>query len=130
MSNFSYLKPANGLWKETKVKKVQDRILQKISELPEEVRKNKHSMEMLLLVCNCIEHSIDNKKKPDKIKIDKKILLIQIYKELYGNLSPADCDLFEKNIEFLHDNGHIKKESLLKVCCYTVVDWVKRKVLN
>lgn len=129
MSTFSFLKPANQLWKDSKVAKVKARILERVSEIPHEARENKHSTELLLLVCNMIEHSIDNKGKKDKLKIDKKSLLVAIYGGLFGNLSPADCEMLSKNIEFLHDNGHIHRQSAWKVCVYGVVDWVKRKVL-
>jgi hypothetical protein len=41
MSAFSFFKPANGLWKEAKVAKVHSRILQRLTDLPQEVRKDK-----------------------------------------------------------------------------------------
>lgn len=129
MSSFSFLKPANGLWKDSKVAKVKNRILERVTEIPHEARNNKHSSELLLLVCNMIEHSIDNKKKKDRLKIDKKLLLIEIYGSLFGNLSPSDCDMLSKNIEFLIDNGHIFRQPTWKVCAYGVVDWLKRKIL-
>lgn len=130
MSTFSFLKPANGLWKDAKIAKVRERILCRVTDIPHEARDNKHSAELLLLVCNMIEHSVDNKGKKDKLKIDKKCLLISIFKSLFGELSPTDCEMLSKNIEFLHDNGHIHKESFWKVCAYGLVDLIKRKVLN
>jgi hypothetical protein len=129
MSSFSFLKPANGLWKDSKVAKVKNRILERVTEIPHEARNNKHSSELLLLVCNMIEHSIDNKKKKDRLKIDKKLLLIEIYSSLFGQLTPADCDMLSRNIEFLIDNNHIFRQPTWKVCAYGVVDWIKRKVL-
>ena len=129
MSSFSFLKPANGLWKDSKVAKVKNRILERVTEIPHEARNNQHSSELLLLVCNMIEHSIDNKKKKERMKIDKKLLLIEIYGSLFGNLSPSDCDMLSKNIEFLIDNGHIFRQPTWKVCAYGVVDWLKRKIL-
>lgn len=130
MSTFSFIKPQNGLWKDAKIAKVHARILDRITNLPHEVRENRHNMELVSLVCNMIENcGIDNSKKTDKLKIDKKLLLIQIYKSLYGNISPNDIETLQKNVEFLHDNGHIIKYSTLKVCVYGVIDWLKRKVL-
>ena len=80
MSAFSYFKPANGLWKEAKIAKIHKRVLERLTDLPKEVRENKHNMELLSLVCNLIENSgIENKLKGDKLKIDKKQLMIQIY---------------------------------------------------
>jgi hypothetical protein len=129
MSTFSFLKPANGLWKDAKIAKVKSRILERVTDIPHEARDNKHSTELLSLICNMIEHSIDNKGKKEKLRIDKKCLLIEIYKGLFGALGPAECEMLSKNIEFLHDNGHIVRQSTFKVCVYGVVDWVKRKVL-
>lgn len=130
MSSFSFLKPANGMWKDAKIAKAHARILERLTNIPQEARNNKHSMELVSLVCNMIEHSIDNSKKSDKLKIDKKSLMIQVMKSLFGELSPADCDLYSKNIEFLHDNGHIVRQAGWKVCLYGLVDWLKVKVLN
>jgi hypothetical protein len=130
MSSFSFIKPQNGLWKEAKIAKVHARILDGITNLPSEVRENRHNMELVLLVCNMIENcGINNSSKSDKLKIDKKVLLIQVYKSLYGNISPIDIDTIQKNVEFLHDNGHIVRHPTWKLCAYGVVDWIKRKVL-
>jgi hypothetical protein len=130
MSSFSFMKPANGLWKDAKISKVHKRVLERLTDMPKEVRDNRHNMEFLSLVANLIENSgINNREKPDKQKIDKKCLLIQVYSSLYGNLGPADCDLLSKNIEFLHDNGHIIKHPTWKMFLYCVGDWIKRKVL-
>jgi DNA replication protein DnaD len=124
------MKPANGLWKEAKIAKIQHRVLERLTELPLEVRANKHNMELLSLVCNLIENAgINNKEKGDKLKIDKKQLLIQVYNSLYGSITPADCEILSKNIEFLHDNGHIVKHATWKMVFYCVGDWFKRKVL-
>jgi hypothetical protein len=128
MSTFSFLKPANQLWKDSKIAKVKGRILERVSDIPREARENKHSTELLLLVCNMIEHCVDNKGKKESLKIDKKSLLVAIYNGLFGNLSPIDCEMLSKSIEFLHDHGHIHRESAWKVCVYGVVDLIKRKV--
>lgn len=129
MSSFSFLKPANGMWKDAKIAKAHTRILERLTDIPHEARQNKHSMELLILVCNMIENSIDNSNKSDKLKINKKDLLVQIMKSLFGELTAADCELYSKNVEFLNDRGHIVRQATWKVCAYSVVDWFKRKVL-
>lgn len=130
MSSFSFIKPRNGLWKEAKIAKVHARILDTITNLPAEIRVNRHNMELVSLVCNMIENcGIHNGDKPDKLKIDKKTLLIQVYQSLYGNLSPTDIDTLQKNCEFLWDNGHIIKHAAWVLCAHSVIDWFKRKVL-
>jgi hypothetical protein len=130
MASFSFMKPQNGLWKDAKIAKVHQRVLDRLTDLPKEVRDNRHNMELLSLVANLVENSgINNREKPKKQHIDKKLLVIQIYSSLYGNIGPADCDLLNKNIEFLHDNGHLIKHPTWKMCLYCVGDWIKRKVL-
>jgi len=124
------MKPANGLWKDAKISKVHQRVLDRLTDLPKEVRENRHNMELLILVCNLIENAgINNKERPEKQRIDKKVLLMQIYSSLYGNLGPADIDLLSKNIEFIYDRGLIVMHSTWKKCLYCVGDWIKRKVL-
>jgi hypothetical protein len=94
MSSFSFLKPANQLWKDAKIAKVHKRILERITDMPHEIRANKHNMELLSLICNMIENSgIKNSEKNAKLKIDKKLLLITIYKSLYGNLTADDVEI-------------------------------------
>jgi len=130
MSSFSFMKPANGLWKDAKIAKVHKRVLERLTDLPHEIRQNKHNMELLSLVANMVENcGIDNKTKSDKLRIDKKGLVIMIYKSLYGELTPNDCEVISKNIEFLHDNNHLIKHSTWKVFLYCVGDWFKRKIL-
>jgi hypothetical protein len=130
MSSFSFIKPQNGLWKDAKIAKVHARLLDTITNLPHEIRENRLNMEFVSLVCNMIENcGINNKDKTDKLKIDKKTLFIQLYKSLYGNVTPQDIETLSKNIEFLHDNGHIVKHPSWKLCAYGVVNWIKRKVL-
>jgi len=130
MSSFSFIKPQNGLWKDAKIAKVHARLLETITNLPHEIRENRLNMELVSLVCNMIENcGINNKDKSEKLKIDKKVLFVQIYKSLYGNITAQEIETLSKNIEFLHDNGHIIKHPSWKLCAYGVVNWIKRKVL-
>lgn len=129
MSSFSYIMPKNQLWKEAKIAKTHQRILDKITSMPAEVRKDKFNMELLTLICCMLEHSIDNKGKKDKLKIDKKGLAIQVLVSLFGTMNPADISSIDKNIEYLHDNGHIVKYPMWQVMTACVIDWVKKKVL-
>ena len=51
MSEFAFIKPKNGLWKEAKIAKVQNQILDRITNLPEPVRRDKFNMELILMIC-------------------------------------------------------------------------------
>ena len=127
MSSFVHIKPQNTLYRDYKIQKTQKRILDKITDLPAEIR-NKHSTELLKMVCNCIEASIDNKDKSNKMKIDKKLVCVQIYSTLFGNITPADLEVIAKNIEYLHDNNQIIKYSFWKVATATAWNWIKSKL--
>jgi hypothetical protein len=127
--SFSFINPKNQLWKEAKISKVHQRILEKISSMPSEVRKDKFNMEMLTMICCMIEHSIDNKDKKDKLKIDKKDLAIRIMASLFGTLTPQDIETISKNIEYLHDNDKIVKYSFWIVIASGCWDWFKKKVI-
>lgn len=129
MATFNFINPKNQLWKEAKISKTHQRILDRITSMPHEVRKDKFNMELLTMVCCMIEHAINNKDKKEKLKIDKKALAIQILTSLFGNLSAQDIETLSKNIEYLHDNDHIVKYPLWKVATSCLVDWVKKKVL-
>lgn len=129
MSSFSFIKPQNGLWKDAKIAKVQSQILDKITALPEAVRKDKFNMELLLMVCLMIEHKIDNAGKKDKMKIDKKLVAMQIMQSLFGQMRPEEIKTITDHIEYLHDNGMITKFPWYTTCSAAVVDWVKKKLL-
>ena len=127
--SFSFINPKNQLWKDAKISKTQQRILEKISSMPAEVRKDKFNMEMLTMICCMVEHSINNKDKKDKLKIDKKDLVIRIMCSLFGTLTPQDIETISKNIEYLHDNDKIAKYSLAVVIASGCWDWIKKKVI-
>jgi hypothetical protein len=126
--SFSFINPQNGLWRDAKIAKTHSRILEKIMSLPAEVRKDKHNMELLTMICCCIENSIDNKNKKQKMKIDKKDICIKILVSLFVSISPADIETISKNIEYLHDNEKIVKYNKWFIIGSCIIDWVKKKV--
>jgi translation initiation factor 2B subunit (eIF-2B alpha/beta/delta family) len=130
MSSFSFIRPQNQLWKEAKISKTHQRILERITSLPQEIRKDKFNMELLKMVCCMIEHSIDNTGKKEKMKIDKKGLAVQVLNSLFDSLSPQDINTIITNIEYLHDNNHIIKYHWSKVVISSCADWFKKKVLS
>jgi hypothetical protein len=128
MSSFSYVNPKNQLWKAAKIAKVHQRILERITDLPDVIRKDKHNMELLLMICNMIENSINNTGKKEKLKIDKKSLAIQVLNSLFGDLRPDDIETIDKNVEYLVDNNQVQKFSAWVVVTSTVVSWMKKKL--
>ena len=128
MSSFAFIKPQNGLWKEAKIAKVQTQILDRITSLPEIVRRDKFNMELILMICLCIEQKIDNSDKKDKLKIDKKLVAIQILQTLFGQLKPDDIKTVTDHIEYLHDHGEIVKIPWWKMIPAFLLDWLRKKL--
>lgn len=126
--SFSYINPANQLKREAKIARVHQQILDKVTSLPVEVRKDKMNMELLKLICNCVENSINNTGKKDKMKINKKELAINVIVSLFGKLNPTDIETIEKNIEYLCDNEQIVKYSTWIIIGSTCIDWLKKKL--
>lgn len=128
MSEFAYIKPKNALWKEAKIAKVQTQILDRITNLPEAVRRDKFNMELILMICLMVEQKIDNSNKKDKQKIDKQLLVIQILQSLFGQLNPNDIKTITGHIEYLHDHGEIIKISWWKVIPAWFYEWASKKL--
>lgn len=128
MSTFAYIRPQNQLYKEAKIAKVKQRALEALTNFPDVIRKDKHNMELLLMVCNIVENSITNTGKKDRMKIDKKVLVIEILNSLFGELRPDDITTIGKNIEYLVDNNQIQKFSKWVILTTTCVSWLKRKL--
>ena len=96
LNNFKYI--------ETKTK-----IIERIEKLYLNDLKFKGDSEMLVLVCNLIEHLIS--KKDNISKID---LALDIYKALYA-VSVEEEAVIKNNINFIHSNKMIKKVSYYKL---------------
>ena len=127
MSSFLFIKPSNSLWKSAKIEKTKNKILGAITAMPAIIRAQKHNMELLTMISNMVEHKIDNKGKKDKLKIDKKALVVEIYNALYGTLNPQDVQTLMDNIEYLHSNDKIIKYPLWRVFLGSVVEWCQKK---
>lgn len=128
MSEFAYIKPQNGLYKDVKIAKVQTQILERITNLPEPIRRDKFNMELILMICLMIEQKIHNSGKKDKMKIDKLALAVQIMSSLFGNLRPDDVKTITEHIEYLHDHGEIVKIPIWKLIPAWIYDWVAKKL--
>jgi len=126
MSNFCYIVPKNGLAKDAKINSLVAKIIQKVGDIPNH-QEYKNNMEMLTMVCCMVEHAIDNKK--EKCKIDKKDIVFQVYSRLWNAMSPQSIKDLESNIQYLWENGQIKKKGMWKVVSHSVCDWFRRRIL-
>ncbi len=72
-------------------------------------------LELLKLICNCVENSVHKKHK-----LDKKEIVLAIVKACFPVLSEAELKVIEGNIETLHYNGLIAKVAFRK----KVIRWL------
>lgn len=125
-SNFVWIKPKNKLNKDIKIKVLIAKIIERIGDIPQfsEYRSNQ---EMLLLICSIVENEINNKK--NKIKIDKKDIVLQCYVKLFNDkMTPTELKTIDDNIEFIWENKLILKKVGCHIKVYEVVkDWVVKK---
>lgn len=128
MASFSYINPSNQLKKEAKISKIHAVVLEKLLALPVEIRGDKMNMELLKLICCCVENSINNTNKKEKMKINKKDLVIKILNSLFGKVNNVELDTIDKNIEYLIDNNQIIKYNSLVVLSSSLFSWVKKKL--
>jgi hypothetical protein len=102
-------------------------LITKISDLVKQIPNHidlKNEPELLLMVCNLVENMIYS----NKYKIDKKDLCLCIMDDLY-NLTDAERVSFSNQIQFMYDNGQIKKQPIYKLALHYAFDWITRKFL-
>ena len=126
-SNFCYIMPKNSLAKDIQIQKLVVKIMEKITDIPFHTE-YKNNMELLKMVCVMIEHAIDNKDKQHKI--DKKDIVFQVYNRVFGSLNSQHIKDLEANIQYLWENGQIRKKGILSIIKHSVCDWFSRKVIN
>ena len=124
-SAFCYAQPKNSLAKDVKVKTLVEKIVQKVADIPQ-YKEYKNNIELLKMVCCIIEHEIDNRKT--KVKIDKKDVVYQVYTRCW-TCTPVDLKDLEANIQYLWENGAIKRKGFFKVLIARVCDWFERRIL-
>jgi hypothetical protein len=100
---------------------VKNKIIARIQELHLNDGKFKLDSELLVLVCNLIEHLIVKKDN-----ISKKEIAVDIIKTLFG-LSADEETAISNNIQFIWSNGMIKKVSQYKLFKVGFKEWFKRK---
>lgn len=124
-SAFCYAQPKNSLAKDVKVKTLVEKIVQKVADIPQ-YKEYKNNVELLKMVCCIVEHEIDNRKA--KAKLDKKDIVFQVYTRCW-TLTPVDLKDLEANIQYLWENGQIKRPKFFKVIVANVCDWFNRRIL-
>jgi len=105
-----------GLATEVKIQQIREKIIARLTELKLLEQKFKNNQDVLLLVCNLVEHLVKDK------KIKKKELVLDIFTSIYNN--PNDRQLVDSNIEFLQSNKAIKKLSKFYLFCVGIYEYL------
>jgi len=105
--DFDLLKPQNALKKAQLTNDLLVVLKQKVAEYPA-THQLKSCQEFILFCAKLIENLVQKKDK-----IDKKQLLLDVFKQIF-NLQPPELLVLDATIEFLWSNGLICKIPLLK----------------
>ena len=106
----SLIKPKNSLLQRQLYSKIFKDAFTELSSY-ENYHDLRNDMEFLIVAVNIIELLVDLQKKLFKnLKVDKKELVINLFDTLFTFSEQEKKELGER-VEFLFDNGHIKKVS-------------------
>jgi len=117
------IKPRNSLKSDFKKSDIINKILEKIMKF-ENIQKYKLDSNFCELVCNLIEHFVKK-----KYNINKKELLIDVYNKIFNNLTEDDKTTIYSMVDYIFNNGLIKKLSYYKLFVSYFSNWIKKKVL-
>lgn len=123
------IQPKNSLLREHQKNDIILKIATRIQAIPG-FQLLKNDLELLGMCCNIVEYLIDNEKMKQKSgkKFDKKEIVIKAFEKAYGTLVEQEKTNIDRNIEYLHENGHIKRPTLYKVFKHTISDWISRRI--
>ena len=129
MDKLCYVKLKHSLKHLELERQLIDIIDERVKELPE-YKKLRLSSELIKFVCNLVENTnFDyDKKKKRRIKINKKELVIKTLNNIF-DYAEAEKVLVDERIEFLWNNGDIKKIPLIKQIISVSWEWIKKKLL-
>ena len=113
----SLISPKNVLKKQQLTQDLLVHLRAKILEYPA-THNLKGCSEFVLYCCKIVENVVVKKQK-----IDKKQLVLDLFKQLF-NLQPAELQVLDSAIEFLHSNGLISKVKVVK----KAKSWFAKKV--
>jgi len=102
---------------------------ERVKELPDH-NKLRLNTELIKFVCNLVENAVFETKKEKKkhTKINKKNLVVRTLNNIF-DYAEAEKILIDERIEFLWNNGDIKKIPFIKKWAIIVFEWIKKKLL-
>ena len=111
----------NNIFHDVRLNEIITKTVERLGELKLIDKKYLSDGEFILYLMNLVEHLVDKKDK-----IDKKKLLLDLFKNHYG-ATDADLQLIDRMIEFLHTNHKVKKVSYYKMFKAGLTEWFRKK---
>ena len=124
--NLCYIKPKNTLKKRDKKQKIINAIKEKVMSLHNfQALRNNQSIdpELILMICNCVENTIKK-----HAGINKKEFVVEIVKEIFGDLFPLEISNIEAQCQFNYDNELIQKISTVYKGSSLLYNYIKSKL--
>jgi hypothetical protein len=113
--------PKNDLALKIKTDSIRTKIIERVSKF-ENLQSYRNNQELLVLICNSIEHLVSK-----GTKISKLDLAISICDNLFVNLTEEEKDKIKDTINFIHQNGFIKRIPYYKLFCVSAFEYFKSK---
>lgn len=111
----------NSIYRDVRLTEVISKVVERLNELHLIERKYVGDGEFILFLMNLVENIVEKKDK-----IDKKKLVLDIFRNHFS-ASPAEIELIDKMIEFLHTNNKIKKVSYYRMFKAGLAEWFLKK---
>ena len=111
------------LKRDVKLKELRERLESHLNQLPD-LQSRRLDNEITSLVCNVVENCVDMK----KYGVSKK-QFVQEFLQRTFKLTPEEQERLDKQIEYLHSHGLIKRLALSKKAVLSVGWWLKKKFL-
>ena len=120
MSDILYSLPLKGIVKShVQLKGLEQQIYERLIHIPE-IDSLKSSIQLVELVCMCVENSVaPQNSKQGKDGVDKKALVVSILDRLF-KLTPVEKEIISRHIEYLCDSKVIKRIGRLSRIWYAV----------
>ncbi len=120
MSDILYSLPLKGIVKShVQLKGLEQQIYERLIHIPE-IDSLKSSIQLIELVCMCVENSVAPKNsKKGKEAIDKKALVVSILDRLF-KLSAIEKEIVSRHVDYLCDSKVIKRIGRMSRVWYAV----------
>lgn len=128
MDLITLIKPKNSLLTKQLYSKAFKALYQELSEFDTK-KELLNDMEFLALACNLCEHIVDLQKKHLKtLKIDKMKLIVDCFQVIYDTMTEQDVENLKQHIQFVFDNGMIKKVSAIRYLKKKFNAWMEKQL--